>query len=130
MIRQLRSKLRSKRKLGPEGEQLVLSLRVCFGSKTPSEQREPAAKAASESSLGASDKDGLKRRVRWVYAGYHHVAAASCLSPGFGKNVPRLCCTLESLQEMVAALATGQPPCAALPDYDKSNLKFKERCCL
>lgn len=59
MIRQLRSKLRSKWKLGPEGEQLVFSLKVCFGSKIPSEQREPAAKAASESNLGASDKDTL-----------------------------------------------------------------------
>lgn len=126
--RQLRSKLRSKRKLGPEGEQLVLSLRVRFGSKTPSEQREPAAKAASESSLGASDKDGLMGGVRWVYAGYHHVAAASCISPGFGKNLSWLYCTLELLQEMVAASDTGQQPCAALPIYDKINLKLKERC--
>lgn len=46
-------------KLGPEGEQLVFSLKVCFGSKIPLEQREPAAKAASESNLGASDKDRL-----------------------------------------------------------------------
>lgn len=59
VVRQLRSKLRSKWKLGPEGEQLVLSLKVRFGSKVPSEQREPAAKAALESNLGASDKDRL-----------------------------------------------------------------------
>lgn len=49
VIRQLRSKLRTKWKLGPEGKQLVLSLEVHFGRKITSEQREPAAKTALES---------------------------------------------------------------------------------
>lgn len=60
VIRQLRSKLRTKWNLGPEGKQLVLSLEVHFGSKIASEQREPAAKTALESNLGATDKDSCE----------------------------------------------------------------------
>lgn len=108
VIRQLRSKLRRKWKLGPEGEQLVLSLEVCFGSKISSEQREPAAKAATESNLAASDKDRLTWRVRWAYAGCHHVPRASCRPPAFGKEVPWLYCTLEPQLWTVAASATSQ----------------------
>lgn len=124
MIRQLRSKLRSKWKLGPEGEQLVFSLKVCFGSKIPSVQREPAAKAASESNLGASDKGRLMWRARWCTLG-SSVWLVQAAHPLLLAEVRGDFIVLWSY---ITTWKLPQPPRAEAPDYKEMNLKLKERC--